>query len=41
MRALAWFGQEKVKVIDAKIPDITQDVRCRPSRTGPSEGLDG
>lgn len=25
MRALAWFGAEKVKVIDAPIPDITQD----------------
>lgn len=25
MRALAWFGAEKVQVIDAPIPDITQD----------------
>jgi hypothetical protein len=29
MQALAWFGNEKVRVIQAKIPDITQDVRCR------------
>ena len=29
MQALAWFGNEKVRVIEARIPDITQDVRCR------------
>lgn len=25
MRALAWFGKEDVRMIDAPIPDITQD----------------
>ena len=29
MQALAWFGNENVKVIEARIPDITQDVRYR------------